>query len=157
MTDTDVLERAIAAVVAVQTGHRTAPRRPGSERGNALEVCIEFCGHTSGRLVVTVPRTLLAPLFADHLPGERGAEAELIEALEALAVAICEHALHAAFGIHTFELAPPRTDAASLMARPAVTVGVLDHWIAAELVEDTLSVPTRLRPTPLPALRVASR
>lgn len=144
MSDLDVLERAIAAGVAVETGHRVGPRLGTNGAAAAVEACIELSGHLFGRFVLTVPRTLLGPLFVDRLPGHRGAEAELADALRSLAVAICEHVL-VSFGIAHFELAPPAIRDASPTSRPALAIAVLDQWIAAELVEDALTSPTRLR------------
>lgn len=132
---TTILGRAIAAALSGTcraTVDGFAPRRGLDD---AIAATVDYHGRAQGRFVVTVPRSLLPPLFGAMVPGHGSAERELGDALGELARTACTQALRAVHDTaYGFSFDAPQLGPAAPSEAGEVVVRVGGSWLAVNLI-----------------------
>jgi hypothetical protein len=122
------IHQTVSDAVARATG-QPSPGFTGRRPGDAVEAVISFSGDMFGRVLVTMPRAQLIPLFGRDLPGERGAELELEDAFARCARTICQYLLKSMHPRDQFELSRAVIGPARRLDPSEVVVKLRDGWV----------------------------
>lgn len=141
------IHQTVSDAVARATG-QPVPGFTGRRPGDAVEVMVSFSGDVFGRVLVTMPRAQLIPLFGRDLPGERGAELELEEAFARCARTICQYLLKCMHPRQQFELARPVVGPARRLDPSEVVVKLRDGWVGVWFREAPSSATTETAEDP---------
>jgi hypothetical protein len=135
------MHQTVSDAVARATG-KPVPGFTGRRPGDAVEAVVSFSGDMFGRVLVTMPRAQLIPLFGHELPGERGAELELEDAFARCARTICQYLLKSLHPRQQFELSRAVIGPARRLDPSEVVVKLRDGWVGVWFRE-TASSPTK--------------